>query len=330
VHVDLTDTTSSSVLTALTTARHRSGSAALGMVLTFVIDVDELGHYDALRAAVAAAREHPCRIVAGIKRTASAQPRLDAEIRVGEEGSLAEVMVLRLYGELRKHADSVVLPLLLPDAPVLVWWPGACPPVPSQDALGQLAQRRVTDAAASTKPLAALHARCADYSPGDTDLAWTRLTRWRTLLAATLDEPYDRIVRIEVGGARNNPSCELLAAWLHRSLGVPVTRQVTRGPGLTSARLVTARGEIALTRPDGRLATLVRTGQPDRTVALVRREPPDLLAEELRRLDPDEVYSETLRQVLDTHNDPAAADGERRNDSPGGRARSNSTRRPPR
>ena len=316
MHVDLTDTTSSAVLTALMTARHRSGIAALGMVLTFVIDVDELGHYDALRAAVAAAREHPCRIVAVIKRTAGSQPRLDAEIRVGEEESLAEVMVLRLYGELRKQADSVVLPLLLPDAPVLVWWPGSCPPAPSRDPLGRLAQRRVTDAAASSRPLAALRARSADYSPGDTDLAWTRLTRWRTLLAAALDEPYDPLVRAEVGGARNNPSCELLAAWLQMSLGVPVAQQVTRGPGLTTARLVTTHGEIALTRPDGRLATLVRTGQPNRTVALPRRETPDLLAEELRRLDPDEVYCETLRHAF-----AGSADTDTDEDGPTGIAR---------
>lgn len=298
MNIDLPNTKSSAILTALTDARHRSGTAALGMVLTLVVDVNEIDHHDAQRAATAAAREHPCRIVTVIARAASAPARLDAEIHVGEEGSLAEVIVLRLYGELRNQADSIVLPLLLPDAPVLVWWPSQGPPVPSDDALGLLAQRRVTDAAAGSRPLAALKARSTDHCPGDSDLAWTRLTPWRTLLAAALDQPFDPIVGGEVGAARNNPSAELLATWLEMRLGVPIVRKVTRGPGITNAQLFTKRGEITITRPDGRLATLVRTGQPDRAVPLPRRTTEELLAEELRRLDPDEIYNETIQRVF--------------------------------
>jgi glucose-6-phosphate dehydrogenase assembly protein OpcA len=298
VNRDLHDTKSSAILTALTEVRRRSGSAALGMVLTLVIDVDESDHYDALHAASAAAREHPCRIVTVIRRPGKSPPRLDAEIRVGEEFSLGEVIVLRLYGPLRNQADSIVLPMLLPDAPVLVWWPGAAPAIPSLDQLGLLAQRRVTDAAASTRPTATLKARAQAHSPGDTDFAWTRVTPWRTLLAAALDQPFDEIVGGEVAAASNNASAELLAAWLESRLDVAVARKVSRGPGITGVRLVTKRGEIAITRPDGRLATLIRTGQPDRAVALPRRSTEELLAEELRRLDPDELYSETIQRVL--------------------------------
>jgi glucose-6-phosphate dehydrogenase assembly protein OpcA len=301
VNLDLHDTKSSAILTALTEGRRRSGSAALGMVLTLVIDVDESIHYDALRAANTAAREHPCRIVTVIRRAGKSAPRLDAEIRVGEENSLGEVMILRLYGLLRDQADSIVLPMLLPDAPVLVWWPGAGPAIPSQDKLGMLAQRRVTDAAATSRPTASLRIRSQGHSPGDTDLAWTRITPWRTLLAAALDQPFDDIVKGEVSAAGGNASAELLAAWLECRLGVDVTRKVTRGPGITGVRLLTQRGEITITRPDGRLATLVRTGQPDRAVALPRRTTDELLAEELRRLDPDDVYNETIRRVFGSH-----------------------------
>jgi glucose-6-phosphate dehydrogenase assembly protein OpcA len=320
MNIDLSHTKSSAILTALTDARHRSGTAALGMVLTLVVDVDEIDHHDAMRAALAAAREHPCRIVTVIRRAASAPPRLDAEIRVGEEGSLAEVIVLRLYGVLRDQADSIVLPLLLPDAPVLVWWPGQAPAVPSQDSLGLLAQRRVTDAAAARKPLAVLKARSQDHSPGDTDLAWTRLTPWRTLLAAALDQPFDPIVGAEVSAAGNNPSAELLATWLEDQLAVPVSRKQTRGPGLTGARLITKRGHITIARPDGRLATLERTGQPNRSVALPRRSTEELLAEELRRLDPDDIYNETIRRVFGARPAPSP-------DEAGSQARPSTTAR---
>jgi glucose-6-phosphate dehydrogenase assembly protein OpcA len=58
--------------------------------------------------------------------------------------------------------------------------------------------------------------------------------------------------------------------------------------------LRTDAGDVVISRPDGRVASLSRPGQPDRHVALHRREIADLLAEELRRLDPDEVYGEAL------------------------------------
>jgi glucose-6-phosphate dehydrogenase assembly protein OpcA len=298
VNRDLHDTKSSAILTALTEARRGSGNAALGMVLTLIIDVNENEHYDALHAANSAAREHPCRIVTVIRRPGKSAPRLDAEIRVGQENLLGEVIVLRLYGVLRDQADSIVLPMLLPDAPVLVWWPGQGPLIPSLDQLGLLAQRRVTDAASSSSPTASLRQRAQGHSPGDTDFAWTRITPWRSLLAAALDQPFDDMVGGEVSGVRGNASAELLAAWLEDRLGIDIVRKTTRGPGITGVRLITKHGEITLTRPDGRLATLMRTGQPDRAVPLPRRGTEELLAEELRRLDPDDVYNETIQCVF--------------------------------
>lgn len=301
---DLHDTNSSAILTALTEARRGSGNAALGMVLTLIIDVNENEHYDALHAANSAAREHPCRIVTVIRRPGKSAPRLDAEIRVGQENLLGEVIVLRLYGLLRDQADSIVLPMLLPDAPVLVWWPGQGPLVPSLDPLGLLAQRRVTDAASSSNPTASLRQRAQGHSPGDTDFSWTRITPWRSLLAAALDQPFDEMVGGEVSAVRGNPSAELLAAWLEDRLGIDVARKTTRGPGITGVRLITKRGEIAITRPDGRLAALMRTGQPDRAVPLPRRGTEELLAEELRRLDPDDVYNETIQCVFGNKPNP--------------------------
>jgi glucose-6-phosphate dehydrogenase assembly protein OpcA len=297
MRIELHDTKSSAVLTALTQTRHASGTASLGMVLTLVVDVEEAEHHDALHAASAAAREHPCRIVTVIRRPGHTT-RLDAEVRVGDDNTLGEIIVLRLYGQLRDQVDSIVLPMLLPDAPVLVWWPGIGPAIPSEDALGLLAQRRVTDAAASPRPSVALRTRSHGHTPGDTDFAWTRLTPWRTLLAAALDQPIDTLIGGTVSAERNNASGELLATWLEYRLGVPVQRKTSKGPGITGVQLTTRHGQITITRPDGRLAALVRTGQPDRAVALPRRTTDELLAEELRRLDPDDVYNETIKRVF--------------------------------
>ena len=70
------------------------------------------------------------------------------------------------------------------------------------------------------RPLAALKARARDYTPGDTDLSWTRLTPWRALLAAALDQYPAKIKSVAVEAERGNPSADLLAAWLHSRLKV--------------------------------------------------------------------------------------------------------------
>jgi glucose-6-phosphate dehydrogenase assembly protein OpcA len=231
-----------------------------------------------------------------ITRRPDAGSRLDAEIRVGET-SPGETLLLRMYGPLGQHADSVVAPLLMPDTPVVTWWPGDPPAVPAADPLGVLAQRRITDAAAASAPRRCLAALAAGYRPGDTDLSWTRATSWRSLLAATMDQPHGTVHHGAVSAEPGNPSADLMTAWLASRLRIPVTSEASAGPGVTDVSFATSEGDITLTRHDGRVAHLSRPGQPERRVALHRRDTPELLAEELRRLDPDEVYAESLAQL---------------------------------
>ncbi len=234
----------------------------------------------------------------------------------GRRGRLTtgETVVLRLHGEVVDHAQSVVLPLLLPDAPVVVWWPVNAPLDPASDPLGALAQRRVTDTYACEQPVKELAARADAYTPGDTDLSWTRITPWRSMLAAALDQVACQVQGVEVEGEEFNPSCELLAMWLADRLDVPVRRTRSAGPGLTAVRMDTDCGPIVLDRADGSLATLAIQGQPKRAVALKRRDTAELIAEELRRLDPDDTYASALRygvERLKQDGGDAPAKGER-------------------
>ncbi|WP_326591613.1 glucose-6-phosphate dehydrogenase assembly protein OpcA [Streptomyces sp. NBC_01294] len=298
--IDLTETNSSKINAAMVQARRDIGTPAIGMVLTLVIVTDEENAYDALKSANDASHEHPSRIVVVIKRASRSprsrrEARLDAEVRVGADSGSGETVVLRLHGELVDHAQSVVLPLLLPDAPVVVWWPGGPPTDLAGDPLGTLGQRRITDTYSCEEPIGTLASRAAAYAPGDTDLAWTRITPWRSMLAAALDQQSLSVASATVEGEDENPSCELLAMWLADRLGVPVERTLSSGPGLTAVRLVTKDGDIVLDRADGALATLCMPGQPDRAVALKRRDTAELLAEELRRLDPDNTYESALK-----------------------------------
>ncbi|MGI5289445.1 glucose-6-phosphate dehydrogenase assembly protein OpcA [Nonomuraea polychroma] len=297
----LSDTTAGKISAQLTHLRHQMGAPAIGMVLTLVVVCEERDQYDALRAATEAAREHPSRILVVINREVDEPIRLDAELRIGES-TPGEVVVLRLYGELTQHADSVVSPLLLPDTPVVVWWPGEAPDAPSKDAIGALAQRRITDARGfADGGVTSLVTRAKGYARGDTDLAWARLTPWRSLLAAAFDQPVGKVRKGVVEASTGNPSAPLLASWLSERLGAPIKVADSAGPGLTAVRLQVGEGELAVVRTDARLATLSRPGQPDRNVALARRHTSELMAEELRRLDSDEIYEAAVKRFARTY-----------------------------
>lgn len=297
MRTELTDTTAGEVRNALMRASQAMGGLTTGVVLNLVVMTDEADQYDAMRAACQAGREHPCQIIGVIARKPDIQRRLDAEISVGENAPGQQVL-LRIYGELNQHVDSVVTPLLVADTPVVIWWPGKAPAAPAADALGLLGQRRITDSAASDVPRERLLQLAASYQPGDTDLAWGRTTTWRSLLAAIFDRPPEEVFEATVAAEQGNPSAELMVAWLTGRLGVPVVREVSGGPGVTEVSFLTDSGKIVICRLDGRNATLSRPGQPDRYVALHRRDIAELLAEELRRLDPDEVYGEALGTLV--------------------------------
>ena len=294
--IDLTDTTTGAISGALREARLRLGGVASGMVLTLVIVTSEGEQYDAVRAASVAGRQHPCRILVVIIRRPEQRSRLDAEIRVGET-SPGETVLLRMYGPLGQHADSVVAPLLVPDVPVVTWWPDEPPADPSAHPLGVLAQRRVTDSAAKEDAREILIRLAKTYRPGDTDFGWTRATPWRSVIAATIDQQVPPLIGAEVAAEPGNPTADLIAAWLCVRLRIPVRRSDSAGPGITAVVFGTEAGDLSLTRLDGRTATLSWPGRPDRSVALHRRETAELLAEELRRLDPDDVYAETLQAL---------------------------------
>jgi glucose-6-phosphate dehydrogenase assembly protein OpcA len=296
---ELTGTNASEIASALLKARRGAGSPTSAMVMTLVVVADEGEHYDALKAARRASRDHPARIIGVIRRSGRGAANLDAEITLGASG---EVVLLRLSGELVNHAVSVVLPLLLPDSPVVVWWPAKAPQEIAEDPLGVLGHRRITDVATLGRGrLKALLGQAEHYKPGNSDLSWTRLTPWRALLAAALDQYPADVRAANVTAERSNSSADLLAAWLSSRLEIEVTQSTSKGPGITAVTMSTDGGDVEISRPDGLLARFTTPNSPDRPVALKRRELHELLDEELRRLDPDDVYQETLHALQWLH-----------------------------
>ena len=302
--VDLPDTTTSSVSKTLVKIREEGGAVALGRVLTLVIATSLGEEEEAIEAANDASREHPMRVIVLSKNpdpSVKEEPRLDAQIRVGGDAGASEVILLRAYGDTASDEDGLVTSLLLPDAPVVVWWPTHGPSEPSTSPLGKIAQRRITDAASAANPVQALKDLGMHYAPGDTDFAWTRLTLWRAQLAAVLDQPpFEPIDAVTVSGSSDSPSTELLAAWLQLALGVRVDMEITSpvhgSSGIHGVRLERASGSVELERVTPGVATLVQPNQPTHDISLPRRNLRDCLAEELRRLDPDDLFGEVVQR----------------------------------
>lgn len=294
---NLSNTTTSLISRELVTIREEGGAVALGRVLTLLVQTKFSGIEEAILAANEASRAHPCRIIvlADEDTQTTDEPRLDAEIRVGGDAGASEVIVLRAYGEAASDPESLVTGLLLPDAPVVAWWPGEAPTKPSKSAIGRIAQRRITDAASQKDPHAWLVSLANNYEPGDSDFSWTRLTLWRAQLAAILDQPpYDPITKVVVTGAVDSPSTDLLAAWLGLKLGVEVELVRTdRGKavsGIKGVKLKRESGEIEIVRNVPDVATLIQPLQPTRDINLPRRSLRDCLIEDLRRLDSDDAF----------------------------------------
>ena len=314
----LTATTTSRIVSRLVEHEGTSGSSR---VLTLVISTDEKGLEDALCAAHGASRDHPSRIIAVVKPPeedtvgrvtprsrdghvpAQAGGHLDAEIRVGHDAGAGETLVLRPWDEAALHTDTLVVPFLLPDAPVVVWWPTTVPEIPSQDPLGRLGSTRITNTPAQDFPARALRELAPVSVRGDIDLAWTRITLWRAMVASTLD-PLLRagsLREVVVAGEPRNSSLSLMIAWLRLRLDIPVTRVDEEDfKGISSITARTDDGEIIIARHDLERVTITRPGSPEpQVVTMARREPVSTLNEELRRLTPDLVYQEVLATLLE-------------------------------
>jgi glucose-6-phosphate dehydrogenase assembly protein OpcA len=294
----LWDTTGTAVVKALAAERRTGGAVTSGIVLTLVVVVDEKDVEEAEEAATVAASRHPMRMLVVVRRQIDAPvPRLDAEVTIGGRLGPGESVVLRMYGRLALHAESVTLPLLAPDAPVVTWWHGGPPEKIAYDPLGVFAERRITDVSRAADPNAALQQRADDFAPGDTDLAWTRLTPWRIALASAFDGGRHAAVSAAVHGGENEPSAGLLCGWLRARLDIDVAVDGTDDEPISGVEVTFDNHRTTRATLEGGNLVLRREGQQDSYMPFGERPLGELLAEELRRLDHDHVYAEALSKI---------------------------------
>lgn len=302
----LTDTTTTDIARELNLAQEHY-TLTTGRVLTLIIVASASDDVEAiLRASRDASHEHPARVLILLTGDSMDETYLDAELRVGGEAGASEIVVMTLNGAMAHHPSSIVTPLLLPDTPIVAWWPNVHPESPAEDPIGKIAQRRITSAQDFSQ-------LSRNYSPGDSDTAWSAITAWRGIVASALDRyPHHEVRSINISGSQG-PEHAIAAGWLADALGVPVTR-TTAMPDSSSAADANHQGEeqfavesltlvmddgeaISITRADSHTVGVQVPGAARNLVALNVRSWAERLSEELRHLEPDETYARALRAI---------------------------------
>ena len=265
------------------------------------------------------ASHHPCRLI--VLQRDDDETGIDAEVSTscgqsgGGDSVCVECIVLTLGGRSAGGAASVVLPLLRPELPNFLWWPGA--PVAGDPLLGgltTLCERVITETARvndGAEGVRALAAAIAPQNTALTDLAWAKITPWRQLLT-TVTQPDD--IRLMADGpavmslayAGREPSLKalLMAGWLRDSLGDRLMVDMQPRPGRTGRieglTIEAPRGlSIAVERIGERSAValrLTREGRafPRRVLPLRRPKRMDLLAGELEMQRHDRPFERAV------------------------------------
>ncbi len=105
----------------------------------------------------------------------------------------SEQITITVGEHMRRRLTGVVLPLVVSDLPLFVWWPGpwrAASTVRSQ--LFAQANRWIIDSSSFEQPisdLATINMLCEEQrNTAVSDLAWARLTLWRWMIAQVFDQ----------------------------------------------------------------------------------------------------------------------------------------------
>jgi glucose-6-phosphate dehydrogenase assembly protein OpcA len=225
-------------------SREQAATVARASVVNIVVIATREVH--ALRAARTArelAMRHPSRaiIVLMDRQPEGGAPRIELHAQLPSMDRFDQVhyeqILVRARGQVESRLASVVVPLLVPDLPVFVWWTGT-PPVGARhfEDLVALADRLVVDSADLARPelmLPELGRLCIVGSKhcAVTDLNWARLTPWRELITQDFDVPAWRIwldaidgfrvgFAVDADGRDIHPSqALLLIGWMGSRLG---------------------------------------------------------------------------------------------------------------
>jgi glucose-6-phosphate dehydrogenase assembly protein OpcA len=196
---------------------------------------------------------------------------------------------------------QLLLPLIVSDLPAVLWCRGSRVFAENSFApLLPLVQKIIVDSAPASNPRAAIDMIRGLRKQGRlvADLAWTKLTGLRELMASLFDEGTAtgiKSVQIFYGGDAPTASSIYFASWMKNALPDALVELKHGADGTRSLRSIVLAGdtEVTITRPDK--ATLeVHAGGRVRRSKMVLFSEETLMSEELSILGPDPVFDKVL------------------------------------
>ena len=272
-------------------------------VLNLIVVTDEESAEHVTRTVSRLSGRFPSRAIVFIsdpdEREANLDIRLSAycSVRGGGGQVCAEQVTIHAEGPPAHHLESLAGPLLLPDLPVFLWYPGAFSPgMPEFESMIALADRLVIDSAATGDQALCLREMAGMFEgegiPGVGDLQWVGLSPWRTLIAELFSSPerareLEKIRRVEV---LHNPDGEsralLLVGWLASSLGWRPQSASRTGEGR----------EILFDAPAGEVTVDMASNSPDASLRRVRLYAEELSFQVSRHRELAEAASTVMRE----------------------------------
>ncbi len=202
---------------------------------------------------------------------------------------------------------SVVLPLAVPDLPVILWCRTArILGMPGFYRIASMARKVVVDSAQVADPVAAL-LRMAVVSQSGVlmgDLSWTRLTRWREMLSQVFENheylaQLSKIAKVEVSFSESyEVTARYMGMWIANALadvGVQAALEIASAAAGGATLRVELTGEgvaVELVREDDRL--VISVNGLSHCTNLPRPNDYALMREELGIVLQDPVFDRTL------------------------------------
>ncbi len=215
-----------------------------------------------------------------------------------------EQIEITASAEARDELAPVLAAITAPDLPVIAWYRSA----ELLDWEVDGAQRRIVDSAGAADPLALLRRLAA--RPGVfADLAWTRLTHWREMLAQAFENPSVRemapavtAVRVAHAGTSPPTAAYYFAGWIEAAIGRAVNAEFDRVEGdphcsIEGATLAAGAETISIRRADGP-AVLIQAGPVVNCGMCPAANEAQLIAQELAISGRDEIFERALAAAI--------------------------------
>ncbi|MGF1473216.1 MAG: glucose-6-phosphate dehydrogenase assembly protein OpcA [Rubrobacteraceae bacterium] len=208
----------------------------------------------------------------------------------------AEQITIHASGPPAEHLESFAGPLLVPDIPVFLWYPGVFSSASREFAgVAPLADRVILDSAASGDPTASLRDLASivgePHMPAIGDIQWVSLSPWRSLIAEMFSaegraRELDTISRVEVLYAPNGESrALLLLGWLASALGWR----------LEESSAVDGGREVEFSGPSGPVTVEMSDDSPDARLRRVRLYGDELSFQVSRHQDLNDASATVMR-----------------------------------